>query len=298
MKLPISMLRGDVAIDGDVAYFMNKDGTLYKFDSTVDQEVAWSQLVTCPHEGSCLAIINGLLTAIGGLENKGLGNSVTNKLISLKGSGEMRKWEKHFPKMPTKRYLAATTTTTSHLIVIGGISRVGIMHALETIDTVEVMNIAAVPLAWSAVARLSRPFSRMVASVCSDRLYVMGGDERTPTKSVFSCLLAELIQSKKEMPATTVWRKLTEVPNLYTTCVAYNNELLAVGGMSDTKSMSATSDVYKYNPSDGAWNLFTNTLNARYNCLVATFPAKKLMVVVGGHTNVTADNTELCHMTM
>ena len=298
VKLPTSMVRGDVAIDGDVAYFLNKDGTLYKFDSTVDPEVAWNQLATCPHEGSCLAVINGLLTAIGGLENKGLGNSVTNKLISLKGSGEMRKWETHFPKMPTKRYLAAASTTTTHLIVVGGISRVGVMHALETIDTVEVMNIAAIPLVWSAVARLSRPFSRMVASVCNGRLYVMGGDERTPTKSVFSCSLTELIQSKKEMPATTVWRKLTEVPNLYTTCVSYNDELLAVGGMSDTKSMTARSDVYKYNPSDGAWNLFTNALNPRYNCLVATFPAKKLMVVVGGHTNQTTDNTELCHMTM
>ena len=298
IKLPSMMVRGDVAVDGDIAYFMNKDGTLYKFDSTVDPQVAWNQLITCPHEGSCLAVINGLLTAIGGLENKGLANSVTNRLISLKGSGEMKKWELHFPPMPTRRYLAAAATTSSHLIVIGGISRVGVMSALETIDTVEVMNTTAVPLAWSAVARLSRPFSRMVASVCSGRLYVMGGDERTPTTSVFSCMLTELIQSNREMPATTVWRKLTEVPNLYTTCVAYENELLAVGGMSDTKSMTPRSDVYKYNPSDGTWNLFTNALNPRYNCLVATFPAKKLMVVVGGHTNRTTDNTEFCHMTL
>ena len=298
IKLPSMMVHGDVAVDGDIAYFMNKDGTLYKFDSTVDPQVAWNQLITCPHEGSCLAVINGLLTAIGGLENKGLANSVTNRLISLKGSGEMKKWESHFPPMPTRRYLAAAATTSSHLIVIGGISRVGVMSALETIDTVEVMNTTAVPLAWSAVARLSRPFSRMVASVCSGRLYVMGGDERTPTTSVFSCTLTELIQSNREMPATTVWRKLTEVPNLYTTCVAYENELLAVGGMSDTKSMTPRSDVYKYNPSDGTWNLFTNALNPRYNCLVATFPAKKLMVVVGGHTNRTTDNTEFCHMTL
>ena len=100
-NLPKEMVRGDVAMDGDVAYFMNKDGTLYKYDSTVDPQEAWHQLVKCPHEYSCLAVINGLLTAIGGLEFRGLGNSVTNKLISLKG-GEIKAWETHFPKMPTK----------------------------------------------------------------------------------------------------------------------------------------------------------------------------------------------------
>ena len=299
IKLPTTMIRGDVAIDGDVAYFMNKDGTLYKFVSTVDPERAWNQLTTCPHEDSCLAIVNGLLTAIGGLENKGLANSVTNKLISLKGSGEIKKWEAQFPAMPTKRYLAAATTTTSHLIVIGGVSRVGVMHALETIDTVEVMNTAAFPLVWSVVSRLSRPFCRMIATTCNGRLYVMGGDERTPTKSVFSCSLKELIQSKRDMPATTIWRRLTDVPNFYTTCVAYNDELLAIGGIStpDIRSPTPRSDVYKYNPSEGSWNLFTNSQTPRYNCLVATFPAKKLMVVVGGNTHQTSDNTELCHMT-
>ena len=298
IRLPTPMVRGDVAVDGDIAYFMNKDGTLYKFDSTVDPERAWNRLATCPQEGSCLAVVNGFLTAIGGLENKGLGNSVTNKLISLKGDGEMRRWETHFPCMPTSRYLAAAATTTTHLIVIGGIARVGVMHALETIDKVEVMNTSAVPLVWSAVARLSRPFSRMVTSVCNGKLYVMGGAERTPTRSVFSCSLTDLIQSGRDTQATKVWQRLTEVPNLYTTCVTYNDELLAVGGMSDTRSMSPRNDVYKYNSSEGTWNLFTNTISPRYNCLVATFQAKKLMVVVGGHTSQTMDNTEFCHMTM
>ena len=292
MKISTPMIRGDVAIDGNVAYFLNKDGTLYKYDANVDPQVAWNKLVRCPHEDSCLAVINGILTAIGGLENRGLGNSVTNKLISLKG-GEIKSWEKHFPDMPTNRYRAAAVTTSKHLIVIGGISKVGVASALEATDKVEVMNTAAYPLAWSAVSPLSRPYCKISAAICGGNIYVLGGDDRNPSKLVLSCSLSELITSNNKV--TKIWRKLTEVPNFYSTCAVYNDELLAIGGTADVKTPK--SEVYKYNPIDGTWKLFTNTLTPRYNSLVATFPDKRLMVVVGGYTNKTSDITELCHMT-
>ena len=292
MRLSTAMIRGDVAIDGDVAYFMNKDGTLYKYDSTVDPQEAWSSLIKCPHEDACLAVIDGVLTAIGGLENKGLANSVTNRLISLKG-GEIKKWESQYPPMLMRRYRAAAVTTSKHLIVIGGITRIGIAGALETTNRVEVMNTGAYPLAWSSVSPLKMPHSKITAVVCSNNIYVLGGDERNPSKSVLSCSLLDLIHSNEK---TTIWRKLTDVPNFYSTCAVYNDQLLAVGGTSDVRT--PRSEVYKYNPSGGSWNLYTNTLTPRYNCLVATFPAKKLIVVVGGHTDKSCDITELCHMTI
>ena len=295
-NLPKEMVRGDVAMDGDVAYFMSKDGTLYKYDSTVDPQEAWHQLVKCPHESSCLAVMDGLLTAIGGLEFRGLGNSVTKKLISLKGE-EIKTWETHFPKMPTKRYHAAATTTSKHLIVIGGITRISLTGSLEAVNKVDVLNFRAAPLTWCTVVSLPFPFCKTSATICGNQLYVMGGDHRTGVKTVLASSLNALIQSNSNTSPTSVWRQLTDVPQYYTTCACSKGELLAVGGTSDTKNPKAKTEVYRYNQTEGSWNLYTNMITPRYNSLVAVFPGKNLMVVVGGYDhNMSCDITELCQL--
>ena len=295
-NLPKEMVRGDVAMDGDIAYFMNKDGTLYKYDSTVDPQEAWHQLVKCPYECSCLAVIDGLPTAIGGLEFRGLGNSVTRNLISLKG-GEIKTWETHFPKMPIKRYHAAATTTSKHLIVIGGITRVSLTGSLEAVNKVDVLNFQAAPLTWCTVASLTFPFCKMSATICGNQLYVMGGDHRTGVKTVLASSLSALIQSNGNASPTSVWRQLTDVPQYYTTCTSSKGELLAIGGTSDTRNPNAKTEVYRYNQTEGSWNLYTNMITPRYNSLVAVFPSKNLMVVVGGYDhNMSCDITELCQL--
>ena len=295
-NLPKEMVRGDVAVDGDVAYFMSKDGTLYKYDSTVDPQEAWHQLVKCPHESSCLAVIDGLLTAIGGLEFRGLGNSVTNKLISLKGE-EIRTWETHFPKMPIKRYHTAAVTTSKHLIVIGGITKARLTGALEAVNKVDVLNFQAAPLTWCTVTSLSNPFCKMSATVCGNQLYVMGGDHGSGVKTVLASSLTALVQSKANDPPRSVWRQLTDVPQYYTTCASGKGELLAVGGTLDIRVPKANAEVYRYNQSEGSWNLYSNMITPRYSSLVAVFPGKNLMVVVGGYDhNISCDITELCQL--
>ena len=295
-NLPKEMVRGDVAMDGDVAYFMSKDGTLYKYDSTVDPQEAWHQLVKCPYESSCLVVMDGLLTAIGGLY-RGMGNSVTNRLISLKGA-EIRTWETHFPKMPINRYHhAAVTTSSKHLIVIGGITKVVLTGALEAVNKVDVLNYQASPPTWSTVASLIFPFCKMSATVCGNQLYVMGGDHRSGVKTVLACSLNALIPSKSNTAPTSVWRQLTDVPQYYTTCVSSKGELLAVGGTSDTRNPNAQTEVYRYNQTEGSWNLYTNMITPRYSSLVAVFPGKNLLVVVGGYDhNMSCDITELCQL--
>ena len=295
-NLPTEMVRGDVAVDGDIAYFMSKDGTLYMYKSTVDPQEAWSQLVKCPYEFSCLAIVDGLLTAIGGLENKGLGNSVTDKLISLKG-GEIRTWEAHFPAMPTRRYHAAATTTSKHLIVIGGISIGRVTGEIKAVNKVDILNFEATPLTWCKVAGLSKPYCKISATICGNQLYVMGGDHGAGSKTVLACSLTALIQSNRDNSPTAVWRQLTDVPHYYATCTSSNGELLAVGGTSDTKNPRAKTEVHRYNQTEGSWNIYTNMITPRYNSLVAVFPNKNLMVVVGGYDhNMSCDITELYQM--
>ena len=77
----------------------------------------WSELPECPYVYSSLAVIRGLLTAIGGFKN--CHSDPENKLLSIVNERD-KKWVEHFPPMPTKRYDAAAVTTKQHLIVAGG----------------------------------------------------------------------------------------------------------------------------------------------------------------------------------
>ena len=78
----------------------------------------WSPVPDCPHSGFALAVIDGLLTAVGGW---GGDCKNTNKLLSLIGKGSGRGWTKKFPPMPTKHYDVSALCTGATLIVAGGV---------------------------------------------------------------------------------------------------------------------------------------------------------------------------------
>ena len=84
-------MRGKVsAVNGCVAYFRpSKSKSVFAYNSTNNK---WSEL---PNSYVSLAMINSLLTAIGG---KIPNNELTNSLLSLTDN----KWTEQFPPMPTK----------------------------------------------------------------------------------------------------------------------------------------------------------------------------------------------------
>jgi len=88
-RSPSKMHRPSSVVDGNMAYFHScgyKD--VYSYNS---EKQTWSTLPQCPRTRSSLAVVNGLLTAIGGYD----GNlNDTNQLSSLTGE---RKWVEHFP---------------------------------------------------------------------------------------------------------------------------------------------------------------------------------------------------------
>ena len=134
-------------------------------------------------------------------------------------------------------------------------------------------------LVWSTVASLPHPYCKMSATVCGDKLYLLGGeDTKAKTLSVLTCSVTKLVESKSDTDG--VWKQLTsKAPNFYCTGANLDGNLIAVGG----KKTTVKNEVYKYDR--GNWKLITNTCTARYNCLVAMFPNKKMVVVVGGLEN-------------
>ena len=102
---PEGMRRGAVVVHGNTVYFSPSvylvvSGTpalqtVYSYQNIHGKE-QWSQLPDNPNYWFGLAVIDGLLTSVGG---KGL----TNTLLSLTGEGERKQWSQIFPPMPTPR---------------------------------------------------------------------------------------------------------------------------------------------------------------------------------------------------
>ena len=262
----MGMMRGACVVNGDVAYFMNWDGRTCSFNSSTGR---WSQLPKCPCLGSSLAVIRGLLTAIGGW-NQG---EEQNKLLSIVDDGN-KKWVEHFPPRPTKSYNTAAVTTKQHLIVAGG------KRVSSCLNTVEVLDIET--LVWSMAASLPHPYIWASATTCWDHFYMLGGYvmDGNSTTSVLTCSLTELLRSCGETSSGSVWSRITDAPVVESTCAAVGGELVAVGGW-DTAKEKNTSAVYKYNMINESWDVITNMPTARDTCLVAVLPTNE-MIVVGG----------------
>jgi hypothetical protein len=266
-RAPYEMIRGATVVDVNEAYFVSLYGQTYSFDLSGKK---WSNLPTCPYRCCSLAIVRGLLTAIGGNE----GHTTVGKLVSIV-SKRNKEWVEHFPPMPAKRSHTAAVTITHHLIVAGGES------GSNLLDTVEVMDIQT--LVWSIAASLPHPYVQASSTICGDRLYMLGGMDKDGTdyhyQSVFTCSVTKLLQSCSGTSSDPVWHRIADVPVYRSTCAAVNGELLAVGG--EDEENGTTSAVYKYNPTTDSWNVISNMRTYRCDCLVAVLPTKEMMVVAG-----------------
>ena len=281
---PSKMFRlTDAVTKGGVAYFRPCTTRLvYAYRSTTE---TWSQLPVCPTKNPALAIVNDLLTTIGGeLNGKG-----TNVLFSLIGQGRYAEWSKIFPGMPTQREGAAAVSTETALIVAGGVG-----DGVNRLKTVEVMNTDT--LQWATAANLPEPHSCYSLTVCGESLYMLGGwDLYSPTRSVISCSLSTLLQScvsptsEPELssplmsPQARVWSKLSDLPVTSSTAVSLKGQLLAIGG-NEPHTGSTTTTTYAYDPIENKWQIVGQLRTPRQLCFAVVLSDDKLMVV-GGRTS-------------
>ena len=288
-RAPEKMRRGAAVVDGRVVYFRdNWFSTVHAYDSPTQQ---WSTLPECPQVQFSLAVVNSLLTAIGGKQS----GQATNTLLSLTGG---RKWSKTFPPMPTKRWGMAAVCSVKSLIVAGGTTGAG--KYKDNLATVEVLITETGQ--WLTVSSLPHPFNAASATIHGDRLYMLGGnDTNGVTKSVLTCSLPDLLHScqPSSLPSLggrlkrvlaladqhQVWQKVAEVPVYESTCTTINGQLLAVGGR--ISSYGDTDAIYRYDPTSNSWKVISHMPIARSRCLVAVLPSSELMVVggdTGGYT--------------
>ncbi len=236
------------------------------------QREEWSKLCDCPNYTHSLAVMGGLLTAVGGVQSM----NCTNTVLSLVGDGSERRWEKHFPAMPTKREWTAVICSGKHLVVMGGIDR-------DILTTVEVLNTET--RQWLTASSLPFPLSEASATIVGDNIYLVGGYDRGGwlSGSVLTCSLTALLQScHPHLPTSQsppVWHQVADTPAYMSTFVTLNGELVAVGGCDS--SYNPTDSVYAYDPATNSWNVISHMNKARRKCLAVVLPGDRLMVVGG-----------------
>ena len=266
---PCAMDRGAAVADGSLAYF-NLSGSrgVFAYDS---EKSDWSKLSECPQSDFGLAVVNNLVTAVGGFS----GGPYTNSLSSFSG-GE---WVVVFPPMPTKRSWPAVISAQNYLIIAGGLGVGGALSVVEVMD----MN----TLEWYTAASLPEPVYDMSATVCGGCLYLLGGLDMygSSTREVFTCTLDSLIHSchppSQTPPHTSeasVWQRVADVPVVRSTCTTLNGRVLAVGGRDCFKDTTA---VRMYNPDSDSWLVLGNMPTARSLCLMVGL--RDCIIAVGGY---------------
>ena len=137
---PEGMTTGAAVVHGNTVYFSPGGSCkVYSYQNIHGKE-RWSQLPDNRNKYFGLAVVDGLLTSVGGY-------GPTNTLLSLTGEGERKQWSQIFPPMPTPRWNAACVTTEQALVVAGG-------YGVGYLDTVEVMNTDT--KVWTQVASLPK----------------------------------------------------------------------------------------------------------------------------------------------
>ena len=180
-RAPRTMVKPSSAVDGNMAYFnTSQSNGVHSYDS---EEQMWSPIPQTPQRNCSLAVVSGLLTAIGG--SGMLGTNATNQLLSLTGAG---KWVEHFPPMPTKCYGTAAVCSGKSLVVAGGCG--GDHNALHTVEVMETET-----LQWSTASSLPFVLRYASATICQDCIYLLGYYMSNEPRSVLACSMTDLQQS-------------------------------------------------------------------------------------------------------
>ena len=282
-KAPLETFGESSAAHGRVAYFYSWDKKkIMMYNSKTGK---WAILPECPKVYFSIAVVNGLLTAIGGEQSSYF--NATKTLLSLT---EQQKWTEQFPPMTHYHNIPAVACTSTSLIVAGGSGPGKEWAPVEVMDTNT--------LCWSTAASLPHPWKQATATICGERMYMAGGFvKRDNTNSVLTCVVSELLQSTATQhqslgarptaasslqPSTDshkVWQEAAPLPVYGSSLVTLHGQLLAVGGCDS--AYNPTSAVYQYDTATNSWKVISHMSTKRFQCFTAVLRDSTLLVAGG-----------------
>ena len=284
-KAPNTISRGSVAVDANMVYCNDFSTTVHTYDL---QKEEWIGVIDCRYKNSCLVIVQGMLTTVGG----GPYGGPTNSLLSLTGEGGDSKWYRRFPAMPTKRLNTAAVYYGCSLIVAGGYA-----GGDKELATVEVLD--TITRQWFIASSLLHPYSEATLGICGGQLYMLGGfNQHGRTRSVLTCSVPKLLHSCQTqslagklrtltLKKQQVWWQVADVPHELSTCSVLRGRLVAVGG--EDEAGKETTAISAYNEKTDSWETMADMPTARRMALVAIVSGK--MMVIGGYVGWTRLDT-------
>lgn len=254
---------GQVTVHEGIAYF-TQNFVVYAYIESCDK---WEELPRCENKHFGVAMINGKLTAIGGLDRNKIH---TNDLLTLKKLE--KKWEKLLPVMPTARVHPATVTIPTHLIVAGGTYVSDDPNrSLKGYAIVELMALGT--FLWSAVSSL--PEVVRYPQIKHTAKHLLLSD--TENSSVYTCLVDELVQSQQ---GGVVWERKAKVPvQDGASLVNFEDQVLALGGKNGAGVPQDS--IYRYKVTEDEWELVKDLRTPR-SWVLSVLCRNNVLVVVGG----------------
>ena len=139
---------------------------------------------------------------------------------------------------------------------------------------------------------MSPAFTYASAKICKGTLYIVGVCNREVWSNRAYRVPLDFLLPKNELPKASwfdfsklskkrgTWQEIASLPVTRSTCVCFNNRLLAVGGFT---SREACGDIFHYDEDEDKWVLVGSIPTPRYNCQAEVVGDK--LIVVGGWLN-------------
>ena len=267
---PRRMARGSVTTDHQFAYFTPAgSNTVYSYQWSIEK---WEQLPPRPYHDSALVIIDGSLTAVGGLD----GPRRTKKLVTLR----QRQWVEKYPPMNTAHSSPAVVSTSDgdYIIVIGGVG------GDRWTTTVELFHVSS--RRWYELTDLPQPLTHPSATICDHQLNVISDGDNG-----YSCSLQALLSGDQPITSQSIrhlisWTSLPRLPVTDSTAATLCGQLVIIGGRRDWSSVNSIHQLL-----DGQWVEIGSMSRGRWRCLVVSPSPDKMMIVGGGGAE---DSVEEC----
>ena len=242
----------------------DRERTVMVYDPKQD---SYNTLPPYTYKYFSMAVINNQLVLVGGWDDK-----ATNKLGVW--NEQSKRWTHPLPPMTTACYSPSVATHNTWLVVMGGWDGRNYLSRVEILDTTE-------PGQWYHAALLPQSSSHALPATIGNMCYLLGGyTEGGASKRVFSVFLDDLISQAVSLPASasapptpSPWQSLPDTPLTYSTALAFNGALLAIG---------RSKAIYHYQPSSRRWIQAGEMPIWQSQCTCTVLPSGDLYVAGGG----------------
>jgi N-acetylneuraminic acid mutarotase len=272
------VLKGKVYIGGGFAKNDVETKTVIVYDPQKD---SCTTLPPYAYNYFSMAVVNNQLVLVGGQDSKSFYCTCTNKL-GVWGESSTR-WTHPFPPMttPCKRPTIVTHKDRWLIVIGGGIGGSCRLSRVDILDTFSKQWHSSTPMPESL------PCSHTLTATIGSTCYLMGGyiSTRSSQKRVLSVSLDELVSqarvsklvSASSPPTPSPWQTLPDTPLKFSTPLALNGTLLAVGGISEFSEERNT--IYAYHPERKEWVEAGEMSTERAQCSCIVVPNGEIMVV-------------------